>query len=74
MFGLIIRGLAAALAAIGIDRIFNKPAPAVNTSDSTGNFDFMKSIKVIAIITAGGLAAHLLLKTFRVKLFGKLIR
>lgn len=48
------------------------PANPVFTpaTETEGKFDFFKTLKLIAIITAGGVAIHLLMKLFKIKLFG----
>jgi len=50
------------------DQVF---IPATSTA---GNFDFMKTIKIIGILTAGGIALHFLLKIFKIRLFGKIVK
>jgi len=44
-------------------------AASVNTN---GKLDLMKTLKLIAIITAGAFALHTILKIFKIKIFGRL--
>lgn len=56
-----------------------KQAPAIappisQITNTSGSFDFFKTLKLIGILTAGGVAIHLLMKLFKIKLFGRIVK
>jgi hypothetical protein len=60
-----------------------KPAPAdqvlPNQADQSAvsffsSIKIIPTLKLIAIITVGGVAIHLLLKVFKIRLFGKVVK
>jgi hypothetical protein len=64
------------LSGILIDKYVAPATPPIilPQTQTSGNFDFLKTAKLIGILTIGAVAVHLVLKLFKIKIFNKVIR
>lgn len=71
----LLAALGGILSGIVYEKVTDAPEKVIiPATESAGKFDFLKTIKLIGIITAGGVAIHLLMKLFKIKLFGRIVK
>jgi hypothetical protein len=61
------------LSGIIYDKVTSNPDPIMLVNNPTG-FNFIKIVKVIAILTVGAFAIRLIVKMFGIKIFNKFTR